>query len=237
MKIFPMLIRKANIGFASLLVLLLVVGVLGSATYVLASATSQFSQVINPGTLSFDIVDGSYVSVSSPGITMSAKNFSFSCQSGAASSTGTFGTASQQIYVSNPDAADNGWTATLAASSTTDVWTSGSTYFDFNDPGTSGCVDDGATTDADAYGGQMTVSPTGGTIAQGSSGNGTTGVSLGSAGSYVQGTTNSVTLMQSNGTTDIGDWTLQGVSVGQTIPAEQPANTYSIYMKLTATAT
>ena len=224
------ILRKLNITLAGFLTVVLAIG---SGVAVYAASTSTFTQVINPGTLSTDIVDAGYVSVGSPTMAMTNATFSFSCQTIA----GSFGTASEQILVSNPDAADNGWTLSLAASNTTDVWDSAGTDFDFNDPGTGGCVDDGATTDADSLGGQMTVDPSGATLAQGPSANGVAGVSLGSSSAYVEGTTDSITLLTSDGTTDIGDWTLQGVSISQQIPAEQPAaSDYSIDMVLSIVA-
>ncbi|OGY59456.1 MAG: hypothetical protein A3H06_01780 [Candidatus Colwellbacteria bacterium RIFCSPLOWO2_12_FULL_44_13] len=225
-KLIGKLLGRLNIAITILLVML-VTGGLGSATYVLASSTSNFTQAINPGTLSTDIVDASYVSVTSPAVAMAAATFSFSCQT----KTGTLGTTTEQIYVANPDAADTSWSLGLAPANTTDVWDSAGTDFDFNDPTGSGCTD-GA--DADSVGGQMTVDPSGASIAQGSSANGTTGVSVGTSGSYSEGVTNSVVLMSSDGTIDIGDWTLQGVSISQKIPAEQPAaSDYDISMVLT----
>ena len=79
-----------------------------------ASNTSNFTQTINAGTLTADIVDAGYSSVGSPTVAMGAETFSFSCQT----ANGTFGTATEQLYVSNPDAADNGWTLTMAGSAT-----------------------------------------------------------------------------------------------------------------------
>ncbi len=153
------LLRKLNITTALGLVVL-TAGV--TTTGLFASATSNFAQTINAGTLTVDIVNSSYVTVGSPAVTMTAAPFSFSCQT----ATGTFGAAEQLIYVKNPDASDSGWTVTLAASAPTAVWDGAVTDYDFNDPGTAGCVDDGATTDADAFGGQMTVDPSGGTLAK-----------------------------------------------------------------------
>lgn len=49
---------------------------------------------------------------------MTAAPFSFACQT----ATGTFGSGSQQIYVKNPDGADNGWVVSLAASAPTAIW-------------------------------------------------------------------------------------------------------------------
>jgi hypothetical protein len=196
-----------------------------------AAPNSNFTQVINAGTLSVDIVDAGYSTVASPSVAMTATNFSFSCQS----STGTFGSGTEQIYVQNPDAADGGWSLTLAASSTTDVWDSAGTDFDFNDPSGSpaGCGDGG---DSDSVAGQMTVDASGGTLGTGQcSSCTTTNVSLGSSDGFEEGSTDSITILSgAAGSDDIGDWTLTGVSISQQIPAEQPAaSDYNIDMVLT----
>lgn len=233
-KIYHKLLGKLNIALALTLAVAMIGG-LGSVTYVLASSTSNFTQTINAGTLAVDIVDASYVTVSSPTMAMSAATFSFSCQT----KTGSFGTASEQIYVSNPDAADNGWTVSLAAANTTDVWDSTGTDFDFNEAGTGGCVDDGATTDADSLGGQMTVDPSGATLAIGQCASCvTTNVTKGSSAAFVEGTTNTITILTgAAGSSDIGDWKLTGVSISQKIPSEQPAaSDYDINMVLSIAA-
>jgi len=198
------------------------------------AATSSFTQAINAGTLTVDIVDGSYVTVASPAVAMGAATFGFSCQA----TTGTFGTASQQIYVKNPDAADNGWVVSLAASDPTDFWDSAGTDMDFNDPTTSGCGESG--TDADSLKGQMTVDPSVGTLAAGQcAGCVTTNVTKGSSAAFNQDTAaNSITILTgAAGSNDIGDWKLTGVGISQTIPAEQPAaSDYSIDLTLSIVA-
>lgn len=222
-------LAKQRVAASALLVLACLAG---SASVVLASSTSNFTQTINPGTLSVDIVDASYVTVGSPSVTMGATSFSFSCQT----ATGTFGTSTQQIYVNNPDAADNGWSVSIAASAATAVWDSAGTDFDFNDATGSGCTDGG---DTDTVGGQLTVNPATGTIATGAcSSCTTTGVSLGSSSAFVEGTTNTITIMTgASGSDDIGDWTLQGVSLSQKVPAEQPAaSDYDINMVVSVVA-
>jgi len=201
---------------------------------VLAASNSTFSQVINPGVLSVDIVDGSYVSVGSPSVTFPATTFNFACQT----NTGTFGTATQQIYVKNPDAADNGWTMSMAGSATTALWTGTGATYDFNDAGGSGCTDTAAG-EADTVGGQMTVDASVGTLAVGTClGCNTTSITKGSSASFVQGTTDSITLLNAAaGSSDIGDWKLTGVSISQKIPAEQPAvSDYAINMVLSIVA-
>ena len=187
------------------------------------------------GALTVDIVNGSYVSVGSPTMAMNNATFSLICQT----VTGSFGTASQQIYVNNNDAADGGWTLSLAATNPTDVWDSAGTDYDFNEAGSSGCVDDGATTDSDSLGGQMTVNPSGATLAVGQCGGcSTTGVSLGDSEAFVETTNNDIDIVTGAVTSDdIGDWTAIGVSVSQKIPAEQAAaSDYDINMALTVTA-
>lgn len=219
-------LRKLNIALAFTLAVLFV-GVLGSITYVLALSTSTFNQTINAGTLAIDIVDGSFVTVGSPSVTMNALTFSFSSQT----STGTFGTATEQIYIANPDAADNGWSVTVAASSTTSTWDSAGTDFDFNDA--SSTVDG---PDDDSLAGQMTVDPSGATLATSTCASCTlVGVSLGSSNAFDEGTIDTITIVTAAASsTDIGDWDVQAVSISQVIPAEQPAaSDYTIDMILT----
>ena len=217
-KLIRKLLGKLNIVLALTLAVVMTGG-LGGATYVLASSTSNFTQTINAGTLAVDIVDGSYVTVGSPTMAMSAATFRVSCQT----KTGSFGTASEVIYVSNPDAADNGWTVSLAAQATTDIWDSAGTDFDFNDPTGSGCTD-GADA-GDTVGGQMTVDASVATLAVGQCASCvTTNVTKGSSAAFNEGTTDTITILTgAAASNDIGDWKLTGVSISQKIPAEQPA--------------
>lgn len=200
---------------------------------IVRSATTALTQVINAGTLTADIVDASYQPVASPSISMSSQTFSFAC----GSSTGTLGTATQQLYVQNPDAADGGWSLTIAASSPTAVWDSAGTDYDFNDPQSAGCADGGS--DTDTVAGQMTINASGGTLATGACSTCTTSnITKGTSASFAKGTLNSITLLTAaSSSDDIGDWTLQGVSISQTIPGEQPAaSDYDISLTITATA-
>lgn len=226
-KLIRRLLGNLNIAI-TLFLAVLMVGGLGGTTYVLASSTSNFTQAIGAGTLAVDIVDGSYVTVASPTMAMSAATFSFTCQT----KTGSFGTATQQIYVSNPDAADGGWTVSLAAQATTNIWDSTGTDFDFNDPTGSGCTDGG---DTDLLGGQMTVDATGATLATGTCASCvTTNITKGSSSAFNEGTTDTITILTgAAASNDIGDWKLTGVSISQKIPAEQPAaSDYDINMVL-----
>ncbi len=170
------LLRKTNIATAGI-----ILGAMALSTVVgVYAATSNFTLTVNPGSLNVDIVDGSYNVVGSPSVALGAVTAGFGCQS----ATGTLGTVSEMIYIKNPDAADNGWTVSLAGSATTAVWDSAGTDIDFNDAGGSGCTD-GA--DADSFGGQLTVDPSGGTLAAGQcSSCGTTSITKGTSASFVE---------------------------------------------------
>ena len=188
-----------------------------------AANTPQFNQTINEGTKSVDIVDAGDVTVASPSVSFSSANFSFNTQD----TTGTLGTASEKIRISNPTSTAT-WTVNLAASNPTDVWTSGGNTYDFNDG--SGYTD-GA--DTDSKGGQMTVNPAGGTLS-GVSGCATTNVNKGASDSFVETTMNSIDLVSgAAGASTFCRWDLTGVSLTQKVPAGQAAGSYSLDMTLT----
>ncbi len=204
-----------------------------------AASNSTFNQTVNSGTLSTDIMDASRVTVASPAVSMTAKSFSFSCQAGGSASTGTFGTNTERVYVSNGDAADNGWTLTVAATSgATARWQNGGAtqFMDFNDPSgsTAGCTD-GA--DADSTAGQLTIDPSAGTLTTDCGTCTTTSVSKGSSTGFDQGTTDSITLLNAAaGSDDVWRGYLTGMGLSQTVPAETPANAYTLDLTLTVTA-
>ena len=201
----------------------------------LAANTSTLNQTINNGVLSTDILDATKTPVASPSVGMTAKNLSFTCQSGANASTGTLGSASQRMYVINPGGADNGWTLTLGATAgATGTWVSGGNSIDFNDPTTSGCTD-GA--DADSKGGQLTVDPSVGTLTADCASCTTANITKGTATGFNQGTTDSVTLLNAALASDnIWQGYLTGAGLSQVIPAETPSGAYTLNMTLTATA-
>ena len=202
-----------------------------------AASNSQFNQTINAGSLATDILDASRNSVASPSVVMGAKTFSFNCLTGGNAPTGTFGTNTERIYVMNPGAANNGWTLTLAATSgATTLWQNGGSTqnYDFNDPTGSGCTDGG---DADSKGGQLTVDPSVGTLTADCTSCTTSNITKGSSTAFNQGTTDSITLLNAAlASDDYGRWYLTGANMSQTIPAEQPADSYSINLTLTVTA-
>ncbi len=193
-----------------------------------SSASSNFQQIIHGASnLMAAIVDASYVPVANPSIVMSPVTQGLSCQT----STGNFGTATQQIYVKNIEAADSGWTLTLAGTATSSAWTSSSANanYSFNNPDGSGCTH-----------GQMTVNPSVGTLSIGQcqSGCSINHLSLGNPVAFSRGLTDSITLLSATADADhIGDWALKNVSISQNIPAGQAvADDYNINMVLTVTA-
>ncbi|OGF20512.1 hypothetical protein A2316_01660 [Candidatus Falkowbacteria bacterium RIFOXYB2_FULL_38_15] len=186
-----------------------------------------------------DIVNVGYSSVGSPTMAMSSGAFSLACQT----TTGSFGTNTERIYVNNNNGANNGWTLTLAAETpATDVWDGAASDFDYNDPGGGGCTDTVDVDDADSVGGQMTVNPSTATLTVGQCGAcDTDNVSKGSSASFdavAETPVNSITILAGAASSDdIGDWVLQGVSISQKIPGEQGiASDYDIDMVLTITA-
>lgn len=225
-----------NIKKALFAVAAAVLAVMSSAQGVAYAANnSTFNQTINAGALTTDIMDNTGASVASPSASMTAKSFAFTCQTGGNASTGTFGSNTQRIYVTNPGAANNGWTLTLGATSgATSLWTAGGNTFDFNDAGSSGCTD-GA--DPDTKAGQLTVDPSVSTLTTDCASCTASNVTKGSSAAYVQGTTDSVTLLNAAAASDdVWRGYMTGAGLSQTIPAETPAGAYNLNMTLTATA-
>jgi hypothetical protein len=226
---------KALSGVLFVLGLLVAVS-LGASGGASAASTPTFNQTINPGVLSTDILDASRVPVASPSVAMTTKSFLFACGSGANASTGTFGSSSQRIYVIDPAGANNGWTLTMAATGgATALWSDGGTNtYDFNDATTGGCTD-GADTDTKI--GQLTVDPSVSTLTTDCTSCTTASITKGSSSAFVETSQNNITLLSAAAAADdVWRGYLTGVTLSQTIPAEQPAASYTINMTLTATA-
>lgn len=208
-----------------------IVGLGATSSYAANNAT--VTQVINSGTLTTDIRDASRVTVASPVFAMTAAPFSFNCQT----LTGSLGSNTQRIYIDNPSSANNGWTLTVAATGgATSLWnnTGVTQSFDFNDPTTAGCAD-GA--DADSKAGQMTLNPSAGTLTADCTTCAVTNITKGSSSAFNQGTLDSITLLTAAAASDdVGRWYLTGVTVSQSVPAEQPADSYSFGLTATVTA-
>jgi len=181
------------------------------------------------GTLTVDIVDSGGGSVSSPVMVMSTGTTSLTYQT----TTGTFGTASEKVRVSNTTANPQ-WTLSIAANGgSTDFWNSAGIDYDFNDP-TASAGDGG---DADSLGGQMIVDASVSTITP-EGGCSTTGLTKGSSTGFSEGVTDSITIVTAGATADTSCyWDVTGVSISQTIPAEQlAASDYNIDMTVSVIA-
>ena len=203
-------------------VFVLLVLLTGAPDRVIASTNPVLTQVVSTGTMSMDMVDALYQSVASPVVAMGTKTAGSGCQT----ATGTLGTATQQLYIHNDDRADGGWDVSLDADRN-GLWTSGSNTIDFNDLAGDGCT-----------GGQMTVDPSVATLSKGQCVScDTDGLTLGTSASFVQGVTDSITILRGAAVSDdIGDWKLTGVAISQKIPANKAAGSYSIGMTVTITA-
>jgi len=180
------------------------------------------------GYLTVDIVDALGASVATSTINFDSLIFSFNYQT----TTGIFGTTSEKIRVDNPTPNPQ-WSLSIAATAgPTSYWQGVLGNYDFNDPTVSAV--DGA--DADSFGGQMTINPSTGTITP-KGGCANTGLTLGSSNSFSQAVNDSVTLLTAGASTGVGCyWDLTGISVSQTIPAEQVADDYSLNMTISIIA-
>ena len=199
-----------------------------------AAPTPQFTQTLNAGTLATDILDNTGTPVGSPSVAMSTKTSSFTCLTGGAASTGTLGTNLQRVYAINPGASNTGFTVDIAGSATTALWTTGAITYDYNDAAGSGCTD---AADADTKGGQMTFDPSVSTITTDCTSCTTTGITKGSSTAFLEGTTDSINLINAGaGSDDFLRVYLTGITASQTIPAEQSAGNYTLSFTISITA-
>ncbi len=183
----------------------------------------------NTPALGVDIVNTSNASVGSPSINMSSLFSSVDCQT----STGTFGTASEKIRISNTTTNEK-WTLSIAATGgATTNWSSGLNSYDFNDTGGSGCTDSG---DADSLAGQLSIDPSTATITP-KFGCVNTNLSSGSSSAFNQGVVDSITLLTASaGAYYDCYWDITGTSVSQSVPANTPQGNYSLSLTLTTVA-
>jgi len=190
--------------------------VLGLSFAAYAANDTDLNLTVTAGVLNIDIVDASGNSVANPAVALSAITASTSAQS----STGTLGTASEKIRLSNPTVTPS-WTATIAATNgASAVWTTtGGSTMDYNS--------------AIGGTGTLAINPSVGTIVAAIGGN-TTGVTVGTATAFGAGT-GSITLYSANGTAAVNEqYDLTGVRLDQQIPGSQLTGAYTINMTLTA---
>lgn len=177
-----------------------------------AATTTSLSQVINTGTMTYDIVDAGGSPVASPSVAFSSTTFDFACQT----ETATFGTSSQKVKISNPVL--GGVKMDINASNpSTDTWDDGNSHtYAYNDGAGSGCTN-----------GQMSIS--GGTFTQTA---GATAPTYTQPGGSFSGTS-PVTLLNNTSTT-AWNGELTGYTLSQKIPAEQADGTYALSMTISA---
>jgi hypothetical protein len=168
------------------------------------------------GALTFDIVNVSGVSVSSPSVNFDSANFHWSSFGVA----GELGTSSEKLRVTN-SRQTNAWSLDIAATSGIGaLWESGSDSYDFN---------------GSEANGRLYFQATDGTITP-KSGCPTTSLSFVGDNTYFeQGVTDSIPVLSASSSTYTNCyWDLSGIALWQVIPARQPAGSYSISMTLTA---
>ena len=202
-----------------------------------ASSSSTIEQTIISGALSTNVLNSNREAVDFPFASFSPKSYSYSCQKDSSASTGIFGSDSQRLYVMNPANASNGFTLTIAATAgASATWTDSTENheYDFNDPTGSGC-DDGV--DSDSMGGQLTIDPSVGTLTTDCGACSISGVVKGDPASFIQGSNDSVTLLNASASSDdVWRGYLTGVQLLQTIPGEQLPGSYVISLTVTVTA-
>ena len=183
---------------------------------------------MNGGALLVDIVDASGTPVANPSIDFGVIDFAFTDQT----ATGTLGASDERIQVNNGTGSSI-WTLSIAASSTTAVWSGASSTYDFNDP--TAQVGD-SDSDDDDVGGQLTIDPSGATLSSDSNCS-LTGISFGVESSFSEDVTDSITLASANtSAAAVCVWEITGIDLSQTIPPEQPADSYQIDLVLSIIA-
>jgi hypothetical protein len=189
-----------------------------------------------PPVATFDIVDSSGDSVSSPGVILPESNFSFGCTN----TLGTLGTNDQRLRITSPAGAGPQWSLSIAATDgSAALWRNGGNteQFDFNDISGSppGC-DDGVT-DGDTKAGLLSFDPTQG-VNTPQPGCTDDNIEFANAGNFQQGLFDSVNLISASAGASTGCyWDITNIGVSQYIPGGQRGNdTYNINLTLTITA-
>lgn len=196
----------------------------------------QYPEIVTAeGILSVDILDVSDEPVATPGVTLPTAQISTSCQT----VTGTLGTSSQKIRVSN-DTTSASWVLDIAPTNgSTAAWqhTTEAEGYDFNDSSGSpaGC---NSGLDGDGMAGQLTVNPSvGGSLVQAKSGCTLTGITKGSSQAFSEGVIDAIVLLDASGSANTECyWDMTGIGISQTVPARQPGGSYTIDMTLTVLA-
>lgn len=177
-------------------------------------AISGTTYIVAAGVLSIDIVDDLDQTVSSPSVIFTNITFDWDTQL----STGTLGTSTERIKVSN-FSVNPEWTLSIAATGgASAVWQGASYSYNYN--GT-------------AENGRLQVNPQSATITPGGSCT-DTGLTKQSATYFVSGSVDSINIVVAGATAETEcDWYITGIGLTQDIPAMQMADDYAIEMTLT----
>lgn len=176
----------------------------------------EFAIGVGEGVLNVDIVDANGVSVENPNVALSTITYDFSEQL----SSGLLGTTDEKIRLNNPTGTP-AWSVTIAATDgSVAVWSDESgNSIDYNDPN---------------GGGQLTLDPSVGTVSEADGGN-NVGISLGSAASFEEGVTDSITLYSADINAAVfSRYDLINIALSQIIPAKTAASEYSLNLTITA---
>ena len=186
----------------------------GTVSPATAVAISGTTTITSAGALSVDIVDGSDQSVVSPSVSFSSTFFSWVGEQ----TTGTLGTSTQKIKVTNGTSTHT-WTLSIAATSgESSLWQDASKSYDYN--GTQSA-------------GRLRVNPSSVTITPGGACS-NTGISGQSAQYFASGSVSSINLVIASASAEHDCyWYITGVGLTQDIPAEQQIGTYSLGMTIT----
>jgi hypothetical protein len=147
-----------------------------------------------------------------------------------------FSTPSQKLRIYN-DLAMDGWNVSIAPTDgPTALWnrTDNLAKYDFNDVGGDEVTgpQDGA--DSDLLAGLLAVFPESSTITSSCS---TSGLTRGITSVFVEGVTNSITLLSASNTAAMGcNYDLTNIGLSQAVPAAQAAGTYTLDMTVTVVA-
>lgn len=192
------------------------------------NAYTTYPRILLTGDLGVSIVDASGVDVTTPIVPFSS---TVTTTTLCNTSTATLGVSSQRIRVTNA-LVTNGWNVSIAATAgPTSLWNSGASFYDYND--SSGCSDGG---DSDSWGGRLTVNPSTATVTPSGSCT-STGVSKGVSTAFSEGTTNAITLLSADASSQrFCYWDVTGVALSQQVPARTQAGSYNLDMTVTVTA-
>jgi hypothetical protein len=165
------------------------------------------------GVLSVVFVDGAGATIASPVVSFTG------ITAGTTSANGVLGTASSKVRITNTRSIAP-WSLTIAATAgPSGSWSNGTNTMSFDQPGS---------------GSALTIDPTSGAVTAVNAPCTTAGLTLGSLATFNQGVVDSITLLTAGAGADTAcAWDMTGANLTQTVPASQPAGSYSIPMTIT----